>query len=140
MNGRFFCAPGLPADLGLRVQAYLERVGFYHEGAPSQAVRELDSEQGEGRSAAEAVDGAGLLRAAAARRRTGSADRAGAAPLVQEKIEVLADFIRCGWLFTRSPSPAKPARSWPPYRHSTSHPAGRVGATAALEQFEVAPD
>ncbi len=93
MNGRFLRAMA-PADLAARVQAYLTRVGFY--GQPP-ALRAL-AEQGDVAlsEAVEAGTFAPLPPGDEQERLT-----ALAAPLAQEKIEVLADFIRlAGWLFT----------------------------------------
>ena len=93
MNGRFIRAMA-PAELAARVQAYLERVGFY--GQPP-ALRLLAA-QGES-ALAEAVE----LGQLAPMPPGDEQERLTAlvAPLVQEKIEVLTDFIRlAGWLFT----------------------------------------
>ncbi len=93
MNGRFVRAMA-PADFAARVQAYLERVGFY--GQPP-ALRLLAA-QGES-ELAEAVE----LGQLAPMPPGDDQERLTAlvAPLVQEKVEVLADFIRlAGWLFT----------------------------------------
>jgi glutamyl-tRNA synthetase len=93
MNGRFIRAMA-PADFAARVRAYLERVGFY--GQPP-ALRLLAA-QGES-ELAEAVE----LGELAPMPPGDDQERLTAlvAPLVQEKIEVLADFIRlAGWLFT----------------------------------------
>ncbi len=93
MNGRYVRAMA-PADFAARVQAYLERVGFY--GQPP-ALRLLAA-QGESELAA-AVE----LGQLAPMPPGDDQERLTVlvAPLVQEKVEVLADFIRlAGWLFT----------------------------------------
>ena len=93
MNGRFI--RGLATDeLATRVRAYLERVGFY--GQPP-ALRLLAA-QGDG-ALAEAGDVGELVPLPPGDEQERLT--ATVVPLVQEKMEVLADFIRlAGWMFT----------------------------------------
>ena len=93
MNGRFIRALE-PADLAARVRAYLERVGFY--GQPP-AVRLLAA--GGDAALAETVEAGELVPMPPGDEQ----ERLTAlvAPFVQEKMEVLADFVRlAGWMFT----------------------------------------
>jgi glutamyl-tRNA synthetase len=93
MNGRFIRALA-PADLAARTKLYLERVGFY--GQPP-AVRLLAA-QGDA-ALAESVELGELV----AMPPGDEQERLTAlmTPFVQEKMEVLADFVRlAGWLFT----------------------------------------
>jgi len=93
MNGRFIRALA-PAELAARMKVYLERVGFY--GQPP-AVRLLAA-QGDA-ALAESVELGELV----AMPPGDEQERLTAlmTPFVQEKMEVLADFVRlAGWLFT----------------------------------------
>jgi len=93
MNGRFIRALA-PDDLGARVRAYLERIGFY--GQPP-ALRLLA--RGGDAALAAAVEAGELV----AMPPGDEQERLTAlmAPFVQEKMEVLADFVRlAGWMFT----------------------------------------
>jgi glutamyl-tRNA synthetase len=93
MNGRFIRALA-PADLATRTQAYLERVGFY--GQPP-ALRLLAA-RGDG-ALAEAVELGQLVSMPPGDEQERLTTLLAA--LVQEKIEVLPDFIRlAGWFFT----------------------------------------
>jgi glutamyl-tRNA synthetase len=93
MNGRYIRAMA-PADLSARVRADLERVGFY--GQPP-ALRLLAAKgDSELAAAVELGELAPMPPGDDQERLT-----ALAGPRVQEKMEVLADFIRlAGWLFT----------------------------------------
>ena len=121
-----------PAELAARVRAYLERVGFYGQPQARAGARRAGR-----RSPGEAVE-AGELRAAAARRRAGAPDRA-VAPLVQEKIEVLADFIRlAGWLFTPARHRRRSPRALAAIPDSPADPArGASVRLAGLERYDV---
>ena len=132
MNGRFLRALP-PADLAARVQTYLERVGFY--GRP-QAVRLL-ADEGEVAlgEAVEAGRFAPLPPGDEQERLT-----ALAAPLVQEKVEVLADFIRlAGWLFTPLAIVGEARDKLAAIPDARAILLGASVRLAGLEQFEVAP-
>jgi len=132
MNGRFLRAM-TPADLAARVQAYLERVGFY--GQPP-ALRLL-AEQGEVAlgEAVEAGTFAPLPPGDEQERLT-----ALAAPLVQEKIEVLADFIRlAGWLFTPLVIAGEAREKLAAIPDARAILLGASVRLAALERFDVEP-
>ena len=93
MNGRFIRSLA-PADLAARLQGYLERIGFY--GQPS-AVRLL---AGQGDAAlSEAVELGELVAMPPGDEQERLTTLM--TPFVQEKMEVLADFVRlAGWVFT----------------------------------------
>ncbi len=93
MNGRFVRSLD-PHELGIRLVRYLERVGFYGQ-PPALALVAA----GGATAVAEAVE-LGQLVAMPPGDEQEQLTRA-IAPLVQEKIEVLADFITiAGWFFT----------------------------------------
>jgi glutamyl-tRNA synthetase len=132
MNGRFLRAMA-PADLATRLQAYLVRVGFY--GQPP-ALRLL-AEQGEIAlgEAVEAGTFAPLPPGDEQERLT-----ALAAPLVQEKIEVLADFIRlAGWLFTPLVIAGEAREKLAAIPDARAILLGASVRLAALERFDVEP-
>jgi glutamyl/glutaminyl-tRNA synthetase len=95
MNGRFIRQLGDVA-LGERLEVYLARVGFYAEPVGLEALArrgpEVLADAVEGRAAAAALPAAPDVEQGSLTRRL--------APLVREKLEVLADFVPlAGWFF-----------------------------------------